>query len=94
MKFFSLALSQLWHVPNLPSRKVSFFNNEVTTNHFVWAALLLCTLLIGGVYWIAPLKEILGIQTINGNVWLAILAISIAPVVFIQLFKRVFKIID
>ena len=92
--FFSLALSQLWHVLNLSSRKVSFFNNEVTTNHFVWAALLLCTLLIGGVYWIAPLKEILGIQTINGNAWLAILAISIAPVVFIQLFKRVFKIID
>ena len=92
--FFSLALSQLWHVLNLSSRKVSFLRNEVTTNYFVWAALLLCILLIGGVYWIAPLREILGLQTIEGSVWLLILAISIVPVVLIQLLKRSFKITD
>jgi len=92
--FFSLALSQLWHVLNLSSRKVSFLRNEVTTNYFVWAALLLCILLIGGVYWIAPLREILGLQTIKGSVWLLILAISIVPVVLIQLLKRSFKITD
>ena len=91
--FFSLALSQLWHIFNLSSGKLSFIKNEVTSNKFVWAALLLCIIIILVFYWVAPLKEILGIQTLNTSRWLIITATSFAPVFLIQLFKRVFKII-
>jgi len=92
--FFSLALSQLWHVFNLSSSKLSFIKNEVTRNKFVWAALLLCIIIILVFYWVAPLKKVLGLQTLNTNMWLIITATSFAPVFLIQLFKRVFKIIS
>jgi len=92
--FFSLALSQLWHVLNLPSRKISFIKNEITHNKFTWAATLLCLVIMAIFYFISPLNKYIGLQTLSTNKWLIIAATSITPVFFIQLFKRVFKIID
>lgn len=92
--FFSLALSQLWHVLNLSSRKISFLNNEITRNKFIWGALLLCIAIIAVFYFISPLNKYIGLQMLSINTWLIIVATSIAPVFLIQLFKRVFKIID
>ncbi|MEO5642620.1 MAG: cation-translocating P-type ATPase [Bacteroidia bacterium] len=94
ISFFSMTLSQLWHVMNLSSRKVSFFNNEITRNKFIWAALLLCIAILAVFYFVSPLNNYIGLQMLNINTWLIILATSIAPVFLIQLFKRVFKIID
>jgi len=92
--FFSLALAQLWHVFNLPSRKISFLKNEVTQNIFIWVAISVCLLIMLVFYWISPLNTIIGLQKLNLNTGLIIIGISIVPIVFIQLFKRVFKIID
>jgi Ca2+-transporting ATPase len=92
--FFSLALTQLWHVLNLSSRKVSFIKNEVTRNAFVWYALILCIIIIVVFYLVPSLKEILGLQTLDTTMWLIILGASFAPVLLIQLFKRGIKIID
>ncbi len=92
--FFSLALSQLWHVLNLSSRKISFTNNEITQNKFVWLALLLCTLIMAVFYFVSPLNISIGLQILTPQVWLIIIATSITPVFLIQLFKRLFKIID
>lgn len=91
--FFSLALAQLWHVFNLSSRKLSFIKNEVTRNILVWYALLLCIIILTVFYLVIPLKEILGLQLLDTNMWLIVSATSIVPVLLIQLFKRVFKII-
>jgi len=92
--FFSLALAQLWHVLNLSSSKISFINNEITRNKFIWAALLLCIAIMAIFYFVSPLNKIIGLQMLSLEIWLIIAATSIAPVVLIQLFKRVFKIID
>lgn len=92
--FFSLALSQLWHVLNLSSRKISFINNEITRNKFIWAALLLCIAIMAVFYFVSPLNKYIGLQMLSINTWLIIVATSIAPVFLIQLFKRLFKIID
>ena len=94
ISFFSLALSQLWHVLNLSSRKISFINNEITHNKFVWAALLLCIIIMAVFYFVSPLNKYIGVQMLSANTWLIITLTSIAAVVLIQLFKRVFKIID
>ena len=94
ISFFSLALSQLWHVLNLSSRKISFINNEITHNKFIWAALLLCIIIMAVFYFVSPLNEYIGVQMLSANTWLIITLTSIAAVVLIQLFKRVFKIID
>ncbi len=92
--FFSLALSQLWHVLNLSSIKISFFNNEITRNKFTWAAMILCLAIMAVFYFITPLNKTLELQMLSINTWLIIAATSIAPVFLIQLFKRAFKLID
>jgi Ca2+-transporting ATPase len=94
ISFFSMALSQLWHVLNLSSRKISLINNEITRNKFTWAATLLCMVIMAVFYFISPLNKYIGLQMLSINTWLIIAATSIAPVFLIQLFKRVFKIID
>ncbi|MBK7637020.1 MAG: cation-transporting P-type ATPase [Saprospiraceae bacterium] len=43
--FVTLAFAQLFHVFNMSSPKSKIFKNEVTGNHFVWYALILCTVL-------------------------------------------------
>jgi len=92
--FLSLSLSQLWHVLNLSSRKISFIKNEITRNAFVWFALLLCVIIMVVFYIVAPLKEILGLQTLDKTIWLIIVGTSFLPVLLIQLLKRVIKIIN
>jgi len=92
--FLSLALAQLWHVVNLSSRKISFINNEVTRNAFVWYALLLCLIIMGVFYLVPPLNEILGLQALDTKVWLIIAGTSFVPALLIQLLKRAIKIID
>ncbi len=92
--FFSLAFSQLWHVLNLSSRKISLINNEITRNKFTWAALLLCIAIMAVFYFVSPLNKYIGLQMLNKDIWLIIAVTSIAPVFLIQLFKRAFKIID
>lgn len=92
--FFSLAFSQLWHVFNLSSRKISFFKNEITENKFVWAALGLCIVIMLTFYWVSPLNKIIGLQKLDFTIWSIILITSWMPVVLVQLFKRVFKVIS
>jgi len=92
--FFSLALAQLWHVFNLSSRKISFIKNEITRNHFVWYALLLCLTIIAVFYTTDPLNKILDIQTLDIQIWLIIVGTSFSPFIFIQFLKRVIKIVD
>jgi len=92
--FFSLALAQLWHVLNLSSRKISFINNEITRNKFIWAALLLCIAIMAVFYFVSPLNSTIGLEMLSSKTWLIIVVTSIAPVFLIQIFKRIFKIID
>ena len=92
--FFSLALSQLWHVLNLSSNKISFVDNEITRNKFIWAALLLCITIMAIFYFVSPLNKTIGLQMLDSKVWMIIVATSFVPVVLVQLFKRLFKIID
>lgn len=94
MIFYSLALAQLWHVFNLSSAKSSFMVNEITRNKFVWMALFFCVslLAITGVFPAA--QRILQVKPLSIEIWGGIILVSLMPVVLIQLFKRLFKIID
>jgi len=94
ISFFSLAFSQLWHVFNLSSRSISFFNNEITNNKFIWAAIVLSIAIMLAFYWVSPLNNIIGLQKLDFNIWLIIILTSAVPVALIQLFKRVVKMID
>jgi P-type Ca2+ transporter type 2C len=92
--FLSLAFAQLWHVFNLPSSKLSFWNNEVTRNAFVWWALLLCTFLLLLFYAFEPTRAIVGLQILPLKVWLVILGSSLVPVVIVFVLKRILKLFE
>lgn len=86
--FLSLAFAQLLHPLNLASAKESFFRNEITTNRYLLAAIVLCTMIIMAAYVVQPLKEVLSIQTLDGTAWGLVAAGSLLHLVLIQLVKR------
>jgi Ca2+-transporting ATPase len=86
--FIALALAQLWHVFDLPSADVSFFKNEITTSRYVWGGLLICLLIMVTTYFIVPVRHVLSVGELNGQLLLAITVASLLPVIFIQLLKR------
>lgn len=92
--FLGIAFAQLWHVFNLPSYKVSFFRNEVTRNKFIWYALLLCSMLMLLFYALEPLRKIVNLQPLHTDAWVLIGLASIAPVLMIQIVKRVFNVFE
>lgn len=87
--FYTLAFAQLFHVFNMSSPRSRVFVNEVTANKFVWIALVICTVLIGLVYFTPQMRVILGLKLLPLHIMaLAVIAAAI-PLVIIQTFKQV-----
>ncbi|RZJ75017.1 MAG: cation-transporting P-type ATPase, partial [Flavobacterium sp.] len=87
--FLTLAFSQLFHVFNMSSIHSGLLRNEVTKNKFVWFALLLCTLLMLGVYAFSPSRAALGLTLLPPEVWLIATLASLLPLVFVQCYKLI-----
>ncbi len=85
--FLTLALAQLFHVFNMSSPKSKIFINEVTRNHFVWYALMLCILLILLVFAVPYLRLPLGLVVLEPEVWVTAIIASLIPLLVIQLYK-------
>jgi P-type Ca2+ transporter type 2C len=92
--FYTLILAQLWNVFNMPTREVSFWQNPVTRNRYVWYALVFCVAITVVTYLVPPLRSVLGLVSIHPQGLLVVVVASMIPVVIVQLLKRVFKIVD
>lgn len=88
--FFSLSISQLWHVFNMNSSKSGIFKNEITKNGYVWMALLLCFGFITIIAVFAPLRSLLDVKPVTLDVWLVCTITSLMPLVIVQLTKKIF----
>ena len=88
MAFYTLIFSQLWHVFNLPSARVSFFRNEITRNKYVWFALVLCMVLTLVVYQLPATAAVLSLKAFPLHLLLVVFGFSLAPVAGLQLLKR------
>jgi Ca2+-transporting ATPase len=86
--FYSLALAQLVHVFNFSSGKASLFRNEITRNRYVWLAILACTGILLLTYVVPILHQALDIQALHPRDWSVVIVAALAPLVFIQLLKR------
>lgn len=88
MAFYTLVLGQLFNVFNLPKRSVSFFNNEVTRNAWVWGAILFCILLTAMGYLIPALRSVLSLVPLTwGQLgWVGVFASG--SLLLTQLIKR------
>lgn len=85
--FITLAFSQLFHVFNMSSRHSGMFLNEVTKNKFVWMALVLCAVLVFGVYAFAQSRAALGLALLPLQIWIASLIASLLPLLGVQCYK-------
>jgi P-type Ca2+ transporter type 2C len=89
--FITLAFAQLFHVFNMASPKSKFFVNEITTNHFVWYATLICFGLMAIVFVVPQLRLVLGLAVLPIDVWVVSIGASLIPLVLIQIYKAVRK---
>ncbi|WP_245436205.1 cation-transporting P-type ATPase [Methylobacterium sp. V23] len=83
--FLTLAFAQLWQVFNMRASGSGPLRNEVTRNPWIWAALLLCTVLLVGPAYMPAVGNVLGLVTPDSTMWAIILSASFAPLLLVQL---------
>lgn len=92
--FTTLALTQLFHVFNMSSLHSGFFINDITKNKFVWLAIVICLGLLGLIYWVPQLREVLSLKLLPTRLWIILIAISLLPLILVQSYKAFCKIRD
>jgi P-type Ca2+ transporter type 2C len=85
--FVTLAFAQLFHVFNMSAPNSKLINNEVTKNHFVWYAIIICSGLMAVVFAIPQLRLVLGLADLPVNVWVVCISASLVPLVLVQAYK-------
>jgi Ca2+-transporting ATPase len=88
--FLTLAFGQLWHVFNMRSGSSGVFLNEVTRNGWVWAALVLCSLLLAVPPYIPQTADLLHVTPLTAEMWAVVMGCSLAPLVLMQLSVAIF----
>lgn len=87
MAFITLAFAQLFHVFNMSSTHSKMLVNEITSNKFVWLAILLCSGLILLVYVIPQIRMVLGLSELYGKALFVSLLSALLPLLLVQLYK-------
>jgi Ca2+-transporting ATPase len=88
MAFFTLIFAQLLNVFNMPMRHLSFFKNEVTTNPWIWAALVLCIILTAIAYILPPVAKALSLATMTFDQIILVVLFGGGSLVISQFIKR------
>jgi Ca2+-transporting ATPase len=88
--FLTLAFGQLWHVFNMRSGSSGVFLNEVTRNGWVWAALVLCSLLLAVPPYIPQTADLLHVMPLTAEMWAVVMGCILAPRVLMQLSIAIF----
>ena len=89
MAFITLAFAQLFHVFNMSSPHSKMLVNEITTNKFIWWALILCAGLILLVYAVPQMRLVLWLAVLPGKVWVVSMLAALLPLLLVQLYKIV-----
>ncbi|GGK48150.1 MULTISPECIES: cation-translocating P-type ATPase [Flavobacteriaceae] len=89
MAFFTLIFAQLLNVFNLPKRQESFFNNEVTSNKWIWIAIVIC-IVITSIAYFTPLVAIaLSISPLTISKLITIILFGFGSLLLAQFIKRI-----
>lgn len=88
MAFYTLVLGQLVNVFNVPHRNISFFKNEVTTNPWIWGALLLSILILVLAYEIPILERVLSLVTLTSGQFIVVGLFGLGTLLITQPLKR------
>jgi len=85
VSFYTLALTQLWHVFNLRATGSGLLKNQVTQNRYVWLALLVCILILAIAMVIPGFSQVLSLTNIGSEGWLLVGVASTLPLLAGQL---------
>lgn len=87
MAFISLGMLELIHSFNVKSEE-SIFKVGLFENKYLVGAFLLGTVLQLGIVFVPTLAEIFKLTQLNTTQWLITIAISIAPIIIVELQKK------
>jgi Ca2+-transporting ATPase len=87
LAFYTLVGAQLFHVFNLTDGKASFFRNEITSNPYIWGAILISIGLTAAAYFITPVAAVLKLERIDWELLGFALLFSLGSLVLVQLVK-------
>ena len=87
MAFITLTFAQLFHVFNMSSPHSKLLVNEVTTNKFIWLAILICTGLLMLVYAVPQIRLALSLVVLPGRAWLIAIVAALLPLALVQFYK-------
>lgn len=89
MAFATLCLARLFHGFNSRSKE-SIFKIGVFSNKFIWIALIIGIILLQIVIGFKPLERVFEAAQLNSNQYLWVYALSLLPLVLIQIYKLIF----
>lgn len=88
MAFLSLGLLELMHSFNLKSDE-SILNKKLFKNKYLIGAFILGSMLQILVVLIPPIAKIFGLVKLNITQWIIVAIISIIPIIFMEIYKKV-----
>ena len=92
MTFVGLGLIEMVHSFNIRSEE-SIFKIGLLKNKYLWGAFLLGFIMQVGVVFIPSVAKIFSLVSLNATQWLYVAIISIAPIIIIELQKKLNEII-
>jgi P-type Ca2+ transporter type 2C len=83
--FLTLAFARQWHVLNMRDKGTTILDNAVIRNKWVWAAVILCFLLLAAAVYVPPLALALKLEIPSARTWGLIVGMSLIPLLVGQL---------
>jgi Ca2+-transporting ATPase len=80
ISFLTLALAQLWHVFNMRDDGANYFDNTITRNKYVWAALVICVILLLLALYVPVIAQVLNVVPPGTEGWIIAVSMSLIPV--------------
>ena len=93
MAFITLSLSQIIHSLNQHSPDISFFSKKHARNWYLYGAMLASLVILLLLVYVPPIASFLSLQVPTSFEWLIIILLSLTPLVIVELYKLVKKII-
>ena len=93
MAFITLSLSQIIHSLNQHSPDISFFSRKHARNWYLYGAMLLSLVILLLLVYVEPVANFLSLQVPDSFEWLVIILLSLTPLVVVELYKLVKKLI-
>lgn len=91
ISFLTLGFARLGHVFNMRDTDSKVFRNEVTSNPFVWIAILICGAMLLAAIYLPVLSEVLKTYHPDSLAWTVIFGVSSIPLLFGQILKLMKK---